>query len=206
MIDKKTKAPFEPSKAVQGTIAANYFFAFVTLGVIIIVYLLHYTRELPTYFIFNARGQQAQVFPLDEPNVNTKTLLGWATLAATSAYTLNFVDYEENLRYLQDFFTVAGWENYRASLDSSGRLDDVISKSLVVSSVLAGAPVVLQEGPLKGNYAWRIQLPLLVTYQASGDSVAQTLAVTLLVTRVPTDEAPKGIGIAQFTDVGMQGT
>ena len=82
----------------------------------------------------------------------------------------------------------------------------IIKDTLIVSAVATGTAVILQEGPLRDVYTWRIQVPLLITYQgASTSSTQKEIAVSLLVTRVPTDQAPKGIGIAQVVDSDLHG-
>ena len=61
--------------------------------------------------------------------------------------------------------------------------------------------VILQEGMMNNVYSWKIQVPLLLTYQgASTTSTQKTIVVNVLVTRVPTNLAPKGIGISQVVD------
>jgi intracellular multiplication protein IcmL len=74
----------------------------------------------------------------------------------------------------------------------------VLAKKLVVSAVATGAPVILQQGLLFGTYTWRVQLPVLVTYQSASEFSQQTVTITMLITRVSTLTTPKGIGIAQF--------
>ena len=60
------------------------------------------------------------------------------------------------------------------------------------------APVILQKGPLAGRYAWRIQIPILITYQSASEFKQVNNVVTILVKRVSTRETPRGIGIAQY--------
>ena len=74
----------------------------------------------------------------------------------------------------------------------------VKAKKLIVSAVATKAPVILQKGLLNGVYAWRVQMPLLVTYQSANEFSQQNNVVTILISRVPTLNSPRGIGIAQF--------
>lgn len=142
-----------------------------------------------------------EIFPLNEPNIATKTLLRWATLAATNAYTLDFVNYEDTIEKLRSFFTNAGHKNFLAALAANNRLADIIEQKLVVTAVNHGQPILLTEGELLGLYSWKVQVPLLLNYQgASEQSTQQRIAVTMLITRVPTTEAIAGIGITQIQD------
>ena len=104
------------------------------------------------------------------------------------------------------FFTSDGWNQFITALSESNNLDAVKTKKLVVSAVATAAPVILQKGLLNGRYAWRIQMPILVTYQSASEFSQQNLNVTMLVTRVDTLNSPRGIGIAQFISAPASGT
>ena len=69
---------------------------------------------------------------------------------------------------------------------------------MIVSAVATKAPVILQKGILNGRFAWRVQMPLLVTFQSAVEFSQQQLVVTLLISRVSTLNSPRGIGISQF--------
>lgn len=152
----------------------------------------------PTYFATDAQGKIIKLKALDEPNLSTAALLQWSNLAAVAAFTYNFVNYRQELQAASEFFTPSGWEAFIQALNESNNLKAVIAKKLVVSAVATGAPVVLQEGVLDGRYAWRVQMPLLVTYQSASQVTQQNVVVTMLITRVSTLNSARGIGIAQF--------
>lgn len=196
----------EPSSAVASTLQAGYFFVYLAIFLIIAILIVHATRNKQEFFVTNKAGQSMEIFPLDRPNVTPSALTNWATQAATSAYTLDFYQYQDNIDSLRDYFTVSGYQAYLSSLEASNSLKRIVRDKLIVSAVATGAAVILQEGPLRGVYTWRIQVPLLLTYQgASTDSTQKSIAVSLLVTRVPTEIAPKGIGIEQIVDSELYG-
>ncbi len=204
-IDNADKSK-HPSPAIQRALAASVFFSYVAVLLIFMVLIVHATRGKERYYLNPPAGNPVEVFPLSEPNVTPSSMVKWATLAATSAYTIDFYHYQVNIDDLKEFFTTNGYRDFQNSLTSSGSLDKIIKSKLIQSAVAIDSAVILQEGPLRGVYTWRIQVPLLVTYQgASTSSTKKTIAVSLLVTRVPTDEAPKGIGIAQIVDSDMHG-
>lgn len=198
--DKGTKTK-KPSSAMQGSLHASRFltyFVFIVIGAAVFTLI---TRPEQRFFIENSSGRSAEVFPMDEPNVTPSSLIKWATMAATSAYTVDFYNYQATIDALEDYFTIDGYKHFLESIDASGALDKVISDKLIVSAVAIGSAVILSEGEQRGVYTWRIQVPLLLTYQgASTSSTENRIAVTLLVTRVPTDVASKGIGVAQIVD------
>lgn len=152
----------------------------------------------PQYFATSINGRITPLVALSEPNQSDSSVLQWANQAAIAAFTYNFVNYRDELRAASGFFTGEGWQQFINSLEQSNNLDAVKAKKLIVSAVATGAPIILQKGLLNGVYAWRIQLPILVTYQSASEFSQQNLVVTLLVTRISTLNSPKGIGISQF--------
>jgi len=195
-----------PSPAVQSALLASNFFTYLVVLSIICIVIVHKTRPDETYYIDDPAGNTTEVFPLSEPNVTPSSLIKWITQAATSIYTIDFYHYQDNIDSAKEYFTAAGYQDFMTSLKASHSLNKIIKDKLIVSAVATGTAVILQEGPLRDVYTWRIQVPLLITYQgASTSSTQKEIAVSLLVTRVPTDQAPKGIGIAQVVDSDLHG-
>lgn len=159
----------------------------------------------PVYFATSVNGRVMPLIPLNEPNSSDAVVLQWANLATIAAYSYNFVNYRTELQAASEFFTAEGWSTFLDALQESNNLKAVISKKLVVTAVATRAPVILQKGVLSGRYSWRIQVPILVTYQSASEFSQQNLVVTMLVTRISTLNNPKGIGIAQFVSAPYSG-
>jgi len=168
-----------------------------------LVYIMTHP-PLPKYFATSINGRITPLFPLNEPNQSDSAVLQWANLAAIAAFTYNFVNYRDELQASSGFFTADGWQQFLTALEQSNNLDAVKAKKLIVSAVATRAPIILQKGLLNGRYSWRIQMPILVTYQSASEFSQQNNVVTMLVTRVSTLNSPRGIGISQFV-VGPAG-
>src|SRR3990167_5327439 len=160
----------------------------------------------PKYFATSINGRITPIMALSMPNQSDAAILQWSNQAAIAAFSYNFVNYRTELVAASGFFTADGWDQFITALSSSNNLDAVKAKKLVVSAVATSAPVILQKGLLNGKYSWRIQMPLLVTYQSASEFSQQHLNVTMLVTRVDTLNSPRGIGIAQFISAPASGT
>lgn len=158
----------------------------------------------PKYFATSISGRITPLFSLDEPNQSDSAVLQWANQAAIAAFSYNFVNYRTELQASSGFFTAEGWDQFLKALDESNNLVAVKAKKLIVSAVATKAPVILQKGLLNGVYAWRVQMPLLVTYQSASEFSQQNNVVTILISRVSTLNSPRGIGISQFV-VGPAG-
>lgn len=159
----------------------------------------------PKYFPISLNGRITPIFPLDQPNQADDSVLQWAGQASIAAFSYNYVNYRQELQASSGFFTANGWQNFLSALEESNNLDAVKAKKLIVSADAQSPPVILKKGLLNGRYSWRIQLPVIVTYQSATEYSQQTNMVTMLVTRVSTLNAPRGIGIAQFVVSPLNG-
>jgi len=168
----------------------------VCLVAVIIYQLTHPTPS--QYFATSAEGRVIPLHPLSQPVVTQSALLQWAARAAVAAYTYNFVDYRAQLQEASDYFTPQGWSNFEDALKGSRNLETVLARKLVVTAVPTGAPIILDQAPINGRYAWKVQMPILVTYQSASTTYQQPLVVSMLITRVPDIDRPDGIAIAQF--------
>lgn len=169
----------------------------LTVGLIcLIVYqMLH--RPLPTFYAKRPDQQKMNLTSYTSPNLLPDTILHWASKAATFAYSFDYVNYNAQLRAVRPYFTDAGWQMYLASVQSL--IDAIVQKQLFVNGVVAGTPVIANQGDLPGRgFVWRIQIPFLVVYQSSSDTTTANYFVVLSLVRVPTSVNPQGIGIDQF--------
>ena len=153
----------------------------------------------PKYFATSINGRITPLYPLDEPNQSDSAVLQWANQAAIASFTYNFVNYRSELQAASGFFTAEGWEQFLTALKLSNNLDAVKDKKMIVSAVATQAPVILKKGVmLNDRYEWKVQMPILVTYQSASEFSQQSNIVTMLITRVSTLNSPRGIGISQF--------
>jgi intracellular multiplication protein IcmL len=176
---------------------ANVVFGFILFYIIT-------NPPAPKYFATGINGRITPLFPLNEPNQSDSAVLQWANQAAIASFTYNFVNYRSELQSASGFFTSAGWTQFLTALEGSRNLEAVKAKKLIVSAVATRAPIILQKGILNNRFSWRVQMPILVTYQSASEFSQQNNVVTLLIRRVSTLNSPRGIGINQFV-VGPAG-
>lgn len=173
------------------------------LGLLGFCYFEYYIRSSGEFFGKLPDGKVFKLTWLDRPNVSTKALLSWATLAATASYTMDFVNYNDNLAKLRDYFTKEGYDNFITSLNDSGTLDSIRDKKLVVSAVAIGPAIVTGEDEVRGYHLWRVEVPIIVSYLSASAEEKRERLITLTISQVPTTDAPKGIGIAQFVTIDL---
>jgi len=173
-------------------------FAGISIALILcVVYLLTH-RPTPEYFAATESGRILKLVPLNRPTVSSKMLLNWASEVATGAYSYSFANFRSRLQNLQPYFTQAGWKNFMASLKNSDNITAIEQRKLIVSAVVSGTPVIIKQAILDGRYAWKVQIPVLVTYQSASESFQSSYYVTMVIVRVSTLQNENGIGVAQF--------
>ena len=192
----------------------NYFYRdhyhHVILGLLVLIFLLIVTvcvvlyqtthRPLPEFHAVQSDGQKMRLRPYEEPNLLPDTIIRWASKAAITAYTFDFVNYKEQVLSVRPYFTEAGWSDYLRSVN--GLLNTVIKNKLVINGIVRGAPVISNQGQLAGRgYVWRVQIPFLVTYLAGQTTAKRNFYVVITIVHVPTNVNPQGIGIDQFVMV-----
>lgn len=188
----------------------DYYQGFLIILVIFIILMLMLTsfvmyqiknRPLPAFIAVTTDGKEMQLTAHDEPNFLPDTLLRWAKKAAVASYTFDFANYPKQLEQARPFYTQSGWDNYRNSISSL--LDSIVTNQVFVNGVVVGPPVITNEGDFTGHgFAWRIQMPFLVTTQGAETTVQKTYTLVLTIVKVPTNINPVGIGVDQFVMLG----
>jgi len=164
---------------------------------LVLIYKIMYPLEA-RYYGTITQGRTFPLTPLMEPNQSDSAVTEWANQAAISAFTLDFVNYSQQLNQASQYFTTEGWQQFLDSLQQTNNIEEIRQKRLTVTAVAQNTPVILQKGVLNGRFSWRIQMPILITYQSSSSIQQQTSVVTMLVNRISTLESYRGIGISQF--------
>lgn len=175
----------------------------VQLGLLGFNVVTYYLRSQASYFAVTPGGQRITLTASSRPNVSTKALLSWATMAATATLTLDFVNIDKNLETLKPFFTTEGYENFIAALEADSVIDTITSKKLVLSAVPVGPAIILSEDEIRGFHLWTVQVPILVSYLSSSAEEKSSKLVTLVISQVPTQAATTGIGIIRYQAAGV---
>jgi len=170
----------------------------IIVGLTISLIFVIAERPVPKYFAATDSGRIIPLVPLDQPNLKNKAVLQWTSEAVVSIYSYNFVNFREVFEENKKYFTTTGWRGFMNAVSSAKNLEAVQEKKFVVSAVLTGAPIILNQYVIRGRYTWRLQMPVLVTYQSASDRVTQNFVVTLEIRRISTLDSVFGIGIANF--------
>jgi intracellular multiplication protein IcmL len=165
---------------------------------IAVIALLLINQPGPRYFAATPDLRLAPLIPLDQPVLTQQGLLTWASDTITGAMSLNFLEWREKLEAIRTSFDDAAYKSFLASLQSSGVLDMIRDKRLSASAITTRAPVIIASGLVGGTATWRIEFPLIVSYESSqGVENTQHLLATVLVRRASTVKAPRGVVLQQ---------
>ncbi|CAK7025457.1 MAG: hypothetical protein DELT_02563 [Desulfovibrio sp.] len=161
--------------------------------------LLVLNQPTPRYFAATPDLRLAALVPLDKPVLTQQGLLNWVSDTITDAVSLDFLSWREKLGSVREHFEDDAYKSFLASMTDSGTLAMIQEKRLSVSAVVTRAPVIIASGLVNGKATWRIEFPMVVSYESSqGVESTQRLMATVLVCRASTVRTPRGVAIQQI--------
>jgi intracellular multiplication protein IcmL len=163
----------------------------------LIFYKFVHTAQ-PEYFATTAGGRIIKVHQLTDPVVPDDFVTQWAADSVHKAFSLDYIHWKEQLQAASDNFTPDGWHWFSASLKSTNNLKTLSELSMVSNATVTGSPQIIQKAIIGGHYAWKIQMPLLVTYTNPGKTINMPMKVTIIVIRMPVQDNPQRIAINNF--------
>jgi intracellular multiplication protein IcmL len=180
-------------------IKLNFILLFIIiLGGVFTGYLSG-THPKPVYFPTTADGRLLILKPLNQPSLSDDELSRWVMNASVATYTFNFADWRESLQSSRQYFTANGYQIFLKALKESRNLEAVKTKKFIVSATPLNSPTI-KAVPAENLYRWKIELPMLLTYQNSNptETIKQYINITMLVVRVSNLDSLQGVGIEQM--------
>jgi len=188
----------------------QYFLALGAFGLSLIVIMalvgvLVFLKRNPThplYFATDTVGRLIPVIGVSQPNMTTEDVTNWAIEAVERTYSFDYVNYHAQFQAAEKYFTNYGWTKYIAALKASNNVVALQERRMIVQAHVVEKPKILAQGLLSGAYAWKFEMPLLVTYWLppydDKSKFSNPLTVTLIVQRQPILQSYKGLGIVQM--------
>lgn len=161
-------------------------------------YVVHVNQKEYIYHATTEDGRLVPMVPLNSPNLSDSALTSWMAQAATEVMTFGFNDYRPRLQEASRNFTRRGWESFTLALQRSRIIEMVEANQQIATAAPQGAPVILNQRNVAGQYQWTVQMPMIVTYQSGSARRTDSLLVTAIIVRVPRLESPNGVGIEQW--------
>jgi hypothetical protein len=184
-----------------------YYLCLIVIAILIgvLIFLVRNPTH-PLYFATDSVGRLIEETPLQQPNMSTDQVAQWAIEAVESSHSYDYFSYRAELQDAQKYFTNYGWYNYMQSLTASNNLLALTQRKMLVIAKVVDKPKLIVEGVLGDAYAWKFQMPILVSYKLPPfDDKPQShfenaLSVTLIVQRQKILQSYKGLGIVQMIE------
>ncbi|MCY4591385.1 MAG: type IVB secretion system apparatus protein IcmL/DotI [Alphaproteobacteria bacterium] len=157
-------------------------------------------RPGPVYFATDTEGRITPLVPVSEPWLTDAQVIRFATEAVTQSLTITFSGWREDLTTARHYYEQpAGWNSFVDAVETSGLLDFIRNRRLNSSAVAQGAVIVNRGTDAHGRHSWILQVPVSVTYESAVETSRETYLAELRLVRLPTIEAPTGVGVARLT-------
>ena len=160
--------------------------------------LLFLEKTPPAYFATTSDGRVIPMTPLSEPLRSSRWLLSWASRTAVDALTMDFVNWKRTFARIRGRFSPQAYADFYRAFDAGGMKTLILDRQMVVSAVPEDAPVIVATGVIGGRRAWKIQIPMTVSYSNGAGTTPKHYVVTMMVTRVPPTINPGGVAVTQF--------
>lgn len=184
---------------------------FIIIGILIALGLLaslsiylHLQKPQPTIFKTGNEYRVVDPVPIDQPYLSSPDLLQWVSNALNNIFIFDFINYNDQIKAAQKYFTDNGWNVFSNHLNTYANSTTVQNSRLFVNATPAGAPIIINQGPLSGRYAWVVQMPLTVSYAGYTPPADQSLTMQVLVVRVPTVDNLDGVAIDNVTIINTR--
>ncbi len=174
------------------------------LGIALIISLglngiLFFAQPKPKYFASSNDGKIIELIPLDRPSLTQAGLLNWTSEVITDLLSLNFLHWKGQLTESRKYFEAKAFKSVIKSMQANGIIASIEEKRLNVSATISKAPVIVASGVVQGRATWKIEVPIVVSYESSrGVEITQKLLATVLVHRTNTAVQPRGVEIKQL--------
>jgi intracellular multiplication protein IcmL len=176
--------------------------SFLVLVVVLeTILLFHFAlkEKESRYFAVSSDLRLIEMRALTEPQVSSQALLNWTSETVTKTLSLDFLYWKKKLMEVRGSYDPDGFRTLVNSLEDGGHLEKIRLERLSLSAVPSDAPVIVSQGIKNGRMTWKVELPLIISYQSSaGIAATQRLLAEVWVERVTSSANPLGIVIRQL--------
>jgi len=161
------------------------------------IWIGHHPPE-PHFFYTDGKGTPYEMMPLDAPVMSDADLLTWTVNSVVAAYTVNFKEYADQMTKAAAHFTIRGWNSFGTAFIKTGNFDAIKRARLVATAQPERAATIPERAVIGGQLTYKVELPLIVTYENENSKNSSRLLVTLLVVRAIEVTHPDGVAIDQL--------
>lgn len=178
------------------------FILFMTVTTIACALLLYRYMNLPSPDIYsiNPNKEILKLKSVPYAHQSLKNIEGWISDAVSASLTLDFANFDEEVKNAKYYFTDLGYNSYLSALKSSGFEGVIKSKKVLVTVIPTQDPIAINPGQSLGDtFFWKFRVPIIMSYYAGDDrATIQHATLDILIVRVPSHLNHKGLSIAQL--------
>lgn len=197
-VARKLADPDFTQKLLRRSFMIQSVMALAILGLVADRIWIGHHPPQPKFFYTDGKGTPYQIAALDAPVMSDADLLTWTVKSVVAAYTVNFKEYRDQLSRASGHFTVRGWNSFGTAFIQTGNFEQLKRARLVTTAQPERAATIRDRAVIGGKLTYKIELPLIVTYENENQANTQRLLVTVLVVRAIETEHPDGIAIDQI--------
>lgn len=164
----------------------------------------------PIYFATDTVSRLIQIVPVNVPNMTQAQVDAWTVEAVQATLSMDYINYRAQLQNAQKYFTSWGWSKYMSALMASNNLLGVTQRRQIVFATVVAQPKITAQGILGGSYAWKYEMPVLLTFSEppydDEHKFSNAWTVSVIVQRQQVLQGYKGLGIAQMIAREAAGT
>lgn len=190
--------------AYRRVVFALVILFFVDCGLALAIVYKYFNPPEPQYFATTPEGLMIQIHSLSDPTVTDDYVTQWTANAVRQAFSTDYIHWQKQLQDASANFTPAGWRYFLNALKASNNLDTLTNLKMVSGAQLTAAPQITAKMVINGQYAWKIQMPILITYTDGKQNINMPWNVTLIVVRMPVSDYPQRIAINNFLPEATQ--
>lgn len=173
---------------------------FINCGLVVAIIYKYLTPPQPQYFAATAAGRIIEIHKLTDPTVSDQDVIQFVTNGVQQAFSLDYIHWRQQLNAVnRNYFSPEGFRDFFKALMDSNNLNTLIKYKMVSSATLTAAPQITSTMIVGGHYAWKVNMPLLITFDSSATQVPKIIMnVSVIVMRMPVQDFPAQIAITNF--------
>ncbi|MCE2576675.1 DotI/IcmL/TraM family protein [Komagataeibacter sp. FNDCR2] len=169
----------------------------VGLAISLFVAITHPPRVKHIYH--DPFGKPRELIVTDQPYFTDAQVTNWSVEKVTGLYTINFLQYAQQLSSYAQYFTTPAWNTWLDAFKKPGNIEFIKSRRVMLTASLKSAGSVRWEGITpRGDYEWHVYFPMYLKWENGSGSKTDLLAVNVIIRRTNDPLHPDGLVIAEL--------
>jgi intracellular multiplication protein IcmL len=174
-----------------------------SVAIVILIVLLGLSMawgqfKKPLVIAATATGQIIPIVPLDKPYTSDARVVGFADECMREAFSHDFVNFRTSMTRASECFTTSGNESFFKAMEPI--VQDLEQRRMVMSITVNRPPAIVKTFRRGGNvFSWEVQAVVTLNREGTRERMSPAnYVVRMTVERVPLEDSPRGISVAQI--------